>query len=107
VYRIGDYKLIAGYPGHDSGWYPPEQVYTNVTDSREWVRYIEQEAILYEERLAAGNESYYKLFNLRGMSMPSLWNKTFEKWIINFNHYLYYYIFKTVRAKLHMLVHQH
>ena len=69
--RVGDYKLIAGYPGHDSGWYPPERVYSelNYTQNPHDLlnqKNMEKDIIDFNERVSAGNESYYKLFNLKG-----------------------------------------
>lgn len=55
--RMGDYKLLVGDPGMYSGWYPPDKVYTEDMFVPEYS---------FEERLKAGNESYYKLFNLKG-----------------------------------------
>ena len=53
LYRIGDFKLLAGNTGLYNGWYPPDKMYT-------------EDAHYFEERLKAGKESYYKLFNLKG-----------------------------------------
>lgn len=54
--RMGDYKLLAGNTGLYNGWYPPDDVYTDD-------ELIEKSS--FEERVKAGNESYYKLFNLK------------------------------------------
>lgn len=54
---MGDYKLLVGNPGEYSGWYPPDKVYTEDMFVPEFS---------FEERMKAGNESYYKLFNLKG-----------------------------------------
>lgn len=54
--RMGDYKLLAGNTGLYNGWYPPDDVYTDD-------ELIETSS--FEERVKAGNESYYKLFNLK------------------------------------------
>lgn len=55
--RMGDYKLLVGMAGSYNGWYPPDKLYTE-----EMVK----DPFTFEERLKAGNESYYKLFNLKG-----------------------------------------
>ena len=57
-YRMGDFKLLAGNTGLYNGWYPPDKMYTE--DGL-------KEKYSFEERLKAGNESYYKLYNLKGM----------------------------------------
>ncbi|KAL4221464.1 hypothetical protein ACF0H5_019722 [Mactra antiquata] len=54
--RMGDYKLLVGNAGMFNGWYPPDQVYNEDAMVEQYT---------FEERVAAGNESYYKLFNLR------------------------------------------
>ncbi|XP_060595787.1 arylsulfatase B-like [Ruditapes philippinarum] len=54
--RMGDFKLLAGNTGLYNGWYPPDKMYTE--------KALEEE-FSFEERLKAGNESYYKLFNLK------------------------------------------
>jgi hypothetical protein len=59
-HRIGDYKLLAGNTGLYNGWYPPDEMYTEEAL---------EDKYSFEERLKAGNESYYKLFNLKGLTM--------------------------------------
>ena len=68
VLRVGDYKLISGYPGHDSGWYPPDKEHQTYTDSEEWYNRFNVEGSDYMERIKADNVSQYKLFNLKGTS---------------------------------------
>lgn len=63
--RVGDYKLISGYPGHDSGWYPPDKEHQTYTDSEEWYNRFNVEGSDYMERIKADNVSQYKLFNLK------------------------------------------
>ena len=64
---MGDYKLISGYPGHDSGWYPPDKEYqTQYDDSAEWYRLFPVEGSDYLDKIKAGNVPQYKLFNLKG-----------------------------------------
>ena len=68
---MGDFKLLVGNPGEYSGWYPPDKVYTEEMFVPEFT---------FDERLKAGNESYYKLFNLKG-NIDSLGN-----WFRHFSH---------------------
>ncbi|WAR04048.1 ARSI-like protein [Mya arenaria] len=49
--RVGDFKLLAGNTGLYNGWYPPEQIYTE-DNIHQWEPHM-------------GNQSYYKLYNLR------------------------------------------
>lgn len=54
--RMGDYKLLVGNVGIYNGWYPPDLDYTEEAIA---------ETASFEERVQAGNESLYKLFNLK------------------------------------------
>ena len=67
-FRIGDFKLIAGYPGPFSGWYPPDRIVTNVSGSNDQnkYQYFTMDDKDYPEHIKSGNESFYKLFNLKG-----------------------------------------
>ena len=39
IFRQGDYKLIKGWPGVYSGWYPPDKDYDPEVDQKEQDRY--------------------------------------------------------------------
>lgn len=57
-YRMGDYKLIDGYPGMYPDWYKPDQVYS-----------FKPEPSVEEIEAHAGR---YQLFNLKGCTLYSL-----------------------------------
>ena len=64
--------MIAGYPGHDSGWYPPDKYYGDYKGAEDYMSNtnFEQDALLFEQRVKSGNESYFKLFNLKSKLPP-------------------------------------
>ena len=72
---MGDFKLISGYPGHDSDWYPPDIETPTYADPLDWYRHFYPEVIKYQKQIKAGNETQYKLFNLKGMYWINICHK--------------------------------